>query len=282
LSQNTLPKRLKRKMLKIVSSDIAKRNRYLIQSALIAVFIYIFTQGVVKQNLFLTIVLAIFLVVSGVLISHYPGVTKENFLFSTIMPIGVVSGALLSLNFYPNLGSGFKTVVIVFFSGLYYLVSLADNIFLVVHDREEIIPLFRVAVTWSQILQIIVAIPLLAGIFKLDVVVFIQSALASIISVLFTYYQLKIHEYEPDAKKTNIWERVYLCAFSFFITYITSFAVSFFPSEDFLRALFMSSVILFILNFVSLHLKNDLSRRIIVRYLIIILVFFILLLFFRL
>jgi hypothetical protein len=269
-------------MLKIVSSDIAKRNRYLIQSALIAVFIYTFTQGVIKQNLFLTVIIGIFLVFSGVLISHYPGVTKENFLFSTIMPISVVSGALLSLTFYPNLGSVFKIFVIIFFSGLYYLVSLADNIFLVVHDREEIIPLFRVAVTWSQILQIIVAIPLLAGIFKLNVVVFIQSALASTISVLFTYYQLKIHEYEPDAKKTSLGERLYLCAFSFFIIYISSFAVSFFPSEDFLRALFVSSMMLFILNYISLHLKNDLSRGIIMRYLLIILVFFILMLFFRL
>jgi hypothetical protein len=269
-------------MLKIVSSDIAKRNRYLIQSALIGVFIYTFTQGVVNQNLFLTVIVAVVLVVSGVLISHYPGVTKENFFFSTIMPFSVISGALLSLSFYPNLGFIFKMFVIFFFSGLYYLISLADNIFLVVHDREEIIPLFRVAVTWSQILQIIVAIPLLAGMFKLNVGVFTQSALASVVSILFTYYQLKIHEYEPDAKKTSIGERLYLCASSFFITYISSFAVSFFPSEDFLRALFVSSVMLFVLNYISLHLKNDLSRSVIMKYLLIILVFFILLLFFRL
>jgi len=268
-------------MLKIVSSDIAKRNRYLIQSALIAVFIYTFTQGVIKQNLFLTVIIGIFLVFSGVLISHYPGVTKENFLFSTIMPISVVSGALLSLTFYPNLGSVFKIFVIIFFSGLYYLVSLADNIFLVVSDREEIIPLYRVAVTWSQILQVIVAIPLFAGIFKLNMVTFAHSLIISLISFLFTYYQLVIYRFEPDAKKVGVGEGFYICFLSFFIMFVTSLGVSFFPSEDFLRALFSSTVLLFILNYISAHLKNEISRRIIIRHLLITAVFLILLIFFK-
>lgn len=260
-------------MLKIVRFELEKKNKYIIQSFLIAIFIYIFTQGVVNLGIPYLILLSLLLVCSGALISHYPGITKENFIYSIIMPLGVLSGGVLSLHFYPNLGAVFKLLVVAFFAGIYYLVSLADNIFLVVHDREEIIPLYRVAVTWSQILQVIVAIPLFAGIFKLNVSVFTQSFIVSIISFLFTYYQLWVYRFEPDAKKAGVGERFYLCALSFFIIFASSLSVSFFPSEDFLRALYTSSVLLFILNYTSAHLKNEISRRMMIRYLVIILVF---------
>jgi len=268
-------------MLKLVKFDIEKKNRYVIQSVLIAIFIYIFTQKIVQVDIYITIFLSIILVSSGVLISHYPGITKNNFLFSLIMPMGVLAGGLLSLNYYPNLGSTFKILIVTFFAGMYYLVSLADNIFLVVHDREEIIPLYRVAVTWSQILQIIVAIPLFAGIFKLNSLASIQSAISASISFLFTYYQLWIYQFEPDAKKTKVGEKIYLCFISFFIVYSSTFSISLFPSEDFLRALFASSVLLFSLNYISAHLKNETTRKMIFRYLLLCLVFLLFVLFFR-
>jgi hypothetical protein len=117
---------------------------------LVGVFIYVFTQGVINVSFPTLGMFSLILVSTGVLVTHYPGVTKGNFLYSILMPLGVLSGAILSLHFYPNLGSVFKILVILFFSGLYYLVSLSDNVFLVVYDREEIIPLYRVAVTWSR------------------------------------------------------------------------------------------------------------------------------------
>ncbi len=268
-------------MFKPIKFELEKKNKYLIQSILIGIFIYIFTQGLVNISNFKLIALSLLLVSSGSLISHSSGITKENFLYSIIMPLGVVAGGILSLRFYPNLGTVFKLMVVAFFSGIYYLVSLADNIFLVVHDREEIIPLYRVAVTWSQILQVVVAIPLFAGIFKLNLVVFLQSLIVSLVAFSFTYYQLWVYRFEPDAKKLGAGERFYICFMSFFIIYVSSVAVSFFPSEDFLRALFTSSVLLFVLNYTSAHLKNEISRRIIVRYLLIILVFLIFFLFFK-
>lgn len=269
-------------MFKVISKIISeKKNRYIIQSILVAVFVYIFTQGVVEVGLFPLISISFFLVSSGVLISHYPGINRENFFISIIMPLGVLSGAMLSLNYYPNLGSTFKILVISFFSGLYYLVSLADNVFLVVHDREEIIPLFRVAVTWSQILQVVVAIPLFAGVFKLNTHVFIHSFIVALITFLFCYYQLWIYNFEPDAKKTGVGERVYLCFLSFFIVFVSTLVVSFFPSEDFLRALFVSSVLLFVLNYISAHLKNEISRKMVFGYLSIIIIFLLAVMFFR-
>ena len=268
-------------MNKIFKFELAKKNKYLIQSFLAAIFIYIFSQGIVRVGVIEIIILSVLLVSSGSLVSHYPGINKLNFLFSIVMPIGVLAGALLSLYFYPNLGSLFKIVVTFFFAGMYYMVSLADNIFLVVQDREETIPLYRVAVTWSQILQAVVVIPLFAGIFKLNVSASIQSITIAIISLIFTYYQLWVYRFEPDAKKLSGGEKSYLCFLSAFIVFVSTFSVSFFPSEDFLRALFSSSILLFILNYVSAHLKNEITRKMIFRYLAICIVFLFTLLFFR-
>ena len=268
-------------MFKPVKLELAKKNKYFIQSILVGIFIYIVTQNIIDLDPIQLVLLSFILVVSGSLISHSTGITKENFIYSIIMPLGVISGGILSLKFYPNLGSVFKIFVVMFFSGIYYLVSLADNIFLVVSDREEIIPLYRVAVTWSQILQVIVAIPLFAGIFKLNIITFSHSLIISSISFLFTYYQLWVYRFEPDAKKIEIGERFYICFLSFFIMFVTSLGVSFFPSEDFLRALFTSSVLLFVLNYISAHLKNEITRRIIIRHLLITVVFLILLIFFK-
>lgn len=268
-------------MFKPIKIELAKKNKYFIQSVLVGIFIYVTTQNLFDLDGIKLALLSLILVVSGSLISHSTGITKENFIYSVIMPLGVISGGVLSLKFYPNLGSVFKIFVVAFFSGMYYLVSLADNIFLVVSDREEIIPLYRVAVTWSQILQVIVAIPLFAGIFKLNIVTFTHSLIISLISFLFTYYQLWVYRFEPDAKKVGAGERYYICFLSFFIVFVTSLGVSFFPSEDFLRALLTSSVLLFILNYISAHLKNEISRRIIIRHLLITVVFLVLLIFFK-
>ncbi|HOD01099.1 MAG TPA: hypothetical protein PKH50_00045 [bacterium] len=267
-------------MFSKIHLELEKKNKYLIQSFLVAVFIYIFTQGVLDVDPLILALLSVVLVTTGVLISHYPGVTRENFLYSILMPLGVLGGAILSLHFYPNLGNVFKIMVIFFFAGVYYLVSLADNIFLVVQDREETIPLYRVAVTWSQILQVIVAIPLFSGIFKINVSPYVQSIIVAVISFLFTYYQLWIYRFEPDAKKIGVGERFYLCFLSLFFIFTSSLVVSFFPSEDFLRALFVSSVLLFLLNYVSAHLKNEISKGMITGYIAIVLVFLSFLLFF--
>ena len=268
-------------MFKPIKIELAKKNKYFIQSVLVGIFIYITTQNLFDLEGIKLALLSLILVVSGSLIAHSTGITKENFIYSVIMPLGVISGGVLSLKFYPNLGSVFKIFVVAFFSGMYYLVSLADNIFLVVSDREEIIPLYRVAVTWSQILQVIVAIPLFAGIFKLNIVTFTHSLIISLISFLFTYYQLWVYRFEPDAKKVGEGEKFYICFLSFFIVFVTSLGVSFFHSEDFLRALFTSSVLLFVLNYISAHLKNEISRRIIIRHLLITVVFLVLLIFFK-
>lgn len=207
---------------------VEKKNRYLILSFLTTLFVYVVTQKQIHMSFWQVCVILVLLVVSGDWIANYPGINRKNFLVSILMPLGVLTGALSSLHFFPNLGLMFKLFVIAFFGGLYYLVLLVDNIYLVVHDRAEIIPLYRVAVTWSQIIQIVVAIPLFAGIFKTNTNAFFQSFLVALVSFLFTYYQFWIYQFDSDAKRTKIGEVLYLSTFSAFVTYAISFSVSFF------------------------------------------------------
>ena len=260
--------------------EVEKKSRYLVLSVLAVLFIYVVSQKQVRLNFWQISTLLMILVVSGDWISNYPAINRKNFLVSILMPLGVLIGALLSLSYFPNLGLPFKIFVIFFFGFLYYLVLLVDNIFLVVHDRTEIIPLYRVAVTWSQILQVVVAIPLFAGIFKINASTFVQSFLVALISFTFTYYQLWIYQFDSDAKNTGTGEMYYLSFFTAFIIYTVSFAISFFAAKAFLRALFASSVLLFLLSYISGYLKNEISRKMLLGYLIIILVFIGLILFF--
>lgn len=263
-----------------IKFDIERKHKYLIQSVLASVFVYAVVQKFLPLGFWQVALVLLALVISGDFISHYPNVHRGNFLMSVLMPLGVVTGALLSLHFFPNLSMPFKLFVIAFFGGMYYLVSLVDNIFLVVHDREEMIPLYRVAVTWSQILQVVVAIPIFAGIFKLNASGFSQAFLVAFISFLFAYYQLWIYQFDSDAKKTGVGEILYLCFAAFFLVYSASFAVSFFPAEAFLRAMFVSSILLFVLTYISAYLKNEITRRIVLGYLVISLIFLFILLFF--
>ncbi|MFZ2664512.1 MAG: hypothetical protein WAX66_04075, partial [Patescibacteria group bacterium] len=207
-----------------IKLDLERKHKYLIQSLLSGVFIYIITQDIIPLSKWYVGIFMVLLVVSGSYVSHYPNIHKENFLVSIIMPMGVLSGALLSLHFFPNLGFVFKLLVVAFFGFVYYLVSLSDNIFLVVHDREEAIPLYRVAVTWSQILQVVVAIPLFAGIFKINTNAFVQCFLVSSIASLCTYYQLWIYQFDQDAKRIGVGEIIFLSFSAFFFMYASSFA----------------------------------------------------------
>jgi hypothetical protein len=174
----------------------------------------------------------------------------------------------------------FRLVIIASFSALFYIVLLVDNIFLVIHDREEVIPLYRVALTWSQILEVVVAIPLFAGIFKLPVDGITQSLIVSLISLLFALYLVGVQKFDKDSKDPGVGEIATLCLFVFVIVLCASISVAFMPTEPFLRSLMISSTLLFGLIYVNAHLKNEISKQLILEYLIIILVFFSLILFF--
>jgi len=258
---------------------IERRHKYIIQSVLAFIYVYLlffrFNLSL-KTEFFLTLIFVGFASV----ISHYPNIKVNNIVFGMILPMQLFLGMAMFLRFFPNLNSTFRLVIVAAFSVLYYITSLVDNIFLVIHDREEQIPLYRVAVTLAQILSIIISIPLFASIFKISVNGVIQSAVVSISALLFSIYQFWGLGFDKDAKKPSRGEMFLLNTFVMFLVFVASVSVTFFPTESFLRALYVSAVLMFGLNFVDGYLKNDINAKNLSQFIFIVFLFFLLLLVF--
>ena len=263
-----------------IKFELQKKHRYLIQSLLATAFIYLVSQEILSLTLPNLIISVLMIVIIGTFIIHYPNISLKNLPFIILMPVSILSGSILFLYFFPNLGIPFKLAAVASFGVLYYLVSLMDNIFLVIQDREEVIPLYRVAIVWSQILQIVVAIPLFAGIYKFNVAFFTQALVVGIVTFSYSYYQLWSLQFDEGVKKTTKGESLYLCFLSTFLVTVSSIAVSFMPTESFLRALFTASVLMFSLTYITSYLKNEITLKLVLRYLVIVFVFFIFLIFF--
>lgn len=108
-----------------------KKARFFLQSALVTVFLFLFAFGKFEISYGLLALGVTSLVIFGTVIVHYPNVDLKNCFFVLLMPLSLIIGALLFLNFFPNLGTVFKTTTIIIFGLLHYLVSLVDNVFLV-------------------------------------------------------------------------------------------------------------------------------------------------------
>jgi len=264
----------------LIKNKIQKKYRFLFQSFLAMLFIFLFSMGKLEISLGFLIIAALSLVVFGTILVHYPNVDLKNGFYVLLMPLSLITGALLFLSFFPNLGWVFKSAAILFFGLLYYFVSLVDNVFLVVEDREEIIPLYTVATAWSQVIQVVVAIPLFSGIFKLNLNGVIQSILVGFTAFLYVVYQIWSSRYDKDAKNIKVGESALLCFFGTFLVLAAGISVIFVPSEAFLRALLISAVLMFVLSYVASYLRNDINRKMIVQFILIFAVFLALILFF--
>ena len=76
-----------------------------------------------------------------------------------ILPIHVAVGMALSMFGFPNLSLRLRLIFTLLVSLMFYISLLVLNIIVVVKSRGKLIPLYRAAVTWSQILIVIVSIP---------------------------------------------------------------------------------------------------------------------------
>jgi len=266
--------------LTIISQKIQKKHKYLFQSAIVTVFLYLFSIGKIHFDVWYLLLIVIALVIFGTLITQYPNIDLKNVLYIILMPLSLIIGALLFLNFFPNLGFVFKLAAIISFGISYYFVSLVDNVFLVVQGREEVIPLYRVATAWSQIIQVVVAIPLFSGIFKLSVNGVIQGVLIGIVSFFYVVYQIWASRYDKDAKNTGVGETVLLSTLGLFLVSAASITVSFIPAEAFLRALLISAVLMFVLSYIASYLRNDINKKMMIQFVFIFVVFFLLILVF--
>ncbi|MFC1621778.1 hypothetical protein ACFL13_00080 [Patescibacteria group bacterium] len=259
---------------------LSKKQIFGLQGALLALTGYL-TSLYLPESYILGCFLFLVLSVSASIIIHLENVSFKNIVPLTTLPFSMLLGMYFFLQFFPNFTLVFKWAGIVASAVAFYIIALTNNIFLVVEDRGETIPLYRVAQTWSKIILITVAIPLLSGIFKLPLNTFIQGLFAGIISVFFIMYVFWNSKHDSDVKNCGVGELTTLLGFSFFTIYSTNLAVSFIPTESFLRALFISSVLMFSIAVVDGHIKNKLNKKLVTENILIVLFFLLLLVFFK-
>lgn len=238
----------------------------------ISLFLFSYSTGFLKQ---FSAILAVSVAVLGTALVQYTSVTSELatafFIRKTwfnvlILPLTLVLGALLSLHFFPNLGLPTKVITIGAVGGLIYAMSLVTNIFLVVYERQEAIPLYRVAVTWSQILLIVVSIPFFSGVFKLPMNSIFQALVAALVSGLFAKFLMWVQEMDPDVPEIDRGEKLVNSGLISFVVFAFSISTSFFPAESFLRSLLVSSVLMSSLGYLLAHYKNAVTKRLIAEY----------------
>lgn len=265
-------------MINILNID--KRKRFFFYTVFTGVYLY----AVSTVDYFSTIqVISItgVVVLLNSLVAHYPNLEIKNLVFPLILPFSLLIGGYLFLIKFPNFTTVFKLVAIIGFSFLYYLILLSDNIFLVVSDKEEIIPLYRVASTWSQILGSLVSIPLFAGLFKITSNSYYHAFASGIIGVLFCSYQIWTLKYDSDAKRVGVEERILLCTLVLFFLFSSTICLSFLPTEAFLRGLVAAAVLMFSLTYVQAHLKNSITKKLLFQNFFIIVFFVLMALIFR-
>lgn len=202
-------------------------------------------------------------------------------LFSHLLPAHLIIGFVLSVYYFPNLALPILLLGYLAFGVLNYIVFLVNNIFLVIKEKGSLIPLYSVAITWVQILIIVIAIPFYSGVYKLPLNILVQGLLVLVSSSLFYAYTIWGMMFDPDIKKTDIKEKIVIIIYFAFITYITGLAVSFIPTETFLKAMFIVMVNMFSIAYIYAHYKNRITTRLLLEYGVICLIFFLLLLIFR-
>lgn len=259
---------------------IDKRTKYLLLSLTAFAFFLFFseTEGILRGVIALLI---IFLGIVGTLWVQYPNYRRENFLYTILLPVHLAAGTMMSLVYFPNLGLPTKILALIGVGGILYIISLINNIVLVMETKEEVIPLYKAALAWSQILIIVVAIPYISGVYKIPFNALFQNLMVSFSAFLFTIYSLWMQGFDADISKIQLSERVFLGLFVFFLTFAAGIGVSFLPTESFLRALFVSSVLMFALGYLQAHYKNSVTKKLIAEYLVITLIFLIFVLVFK-
>ena len=265
--------------MKDLIERIPKKYKYLIHTAMIVVPLWFVsdTNRAVEWGIVIMIFAA---TVVGTIFTQDVR-DKRDYIFVLLLPLHLSIGILLSMHFFPNLSMFIRVATLLMVGGLFYAVSLVNNILLVVDVRENLIPLYRAAITWSQILLVIVAIPFLAGVFKLPFNPLIQTAFVALSSFLFALYMFWVLGFDRDLKRLSLSKQLVCSMLASFYVASFSISVAFIPTESFLRAIFVASVLMSALGYFQNYLKNSVTARIILEYAAIVGAFFVLLIVFR-
>jgi hypothetical protein len=154
-------------------------------------------------------------------------------------------------------------------------------VFIVVEDKEDTIPLYRVAITWAQILIVIIAIPFFAGVFKIPANFIMQDLVVGASSFLFALYLLWTLGFDREVVRIGAGESIMMGLMVAFFAFSSALAVSFIPAESFLRSLLCAGSLMFGLNYMVLHYKNRLNKSIIFEYVFLLAIFLLLVLIFK-
>lgn len=227
--------------------------------------------------------LALTSILSSLFIQYLEGGSRgiRELLFVGLTPFSLVLGAFFFFNYYPNLALPIKLGAGLFYAALLYTLLLLNNVLLVVKSREDVIPVYRVAINWVQIVLLSVSISLFTGMHRLAVQPVLQTAFVVLVAFNFFGYLFWVFSYEKETRQIKLYESVILAAILAMFTGWASFITLFFSAETFLRGLFVASVFLLGLGYIQLYLKNALSKNNIWNYLAICLVFFIVLVLFK-
>lgn len=270
----------KMKMINFKNITFGKKERYGLYA--LSVFASVYSTTFISTSYYSVLVFVALVVnLVGAVLVQIPNVKKTNALYTILLPIHLTVGTLLSLNYFPNLSNFVVLAVLIVVGVIAYAISLVNNIFLVVEEREKTMPLYRVAITWSQILLITVAIPYFSGIFKLPYNFLIQASLVGLSGFLLTVYLFWTLKYDEEIKVFSTGEKVIGGVIVAFNVMVGSLIVSFIPTESFLRALFISSVLMSQLGYLQSHFKNSVTKKLQFEYLIITIFFLMLVLLFK-
>ncbi len=259
-----------------------KKTKYLLISAGLTVLL-ILSNVLIDSAIALYTIVFIFTVLmfSGLMYAQYIDRSKRGLVFSWLLPIHLAVGYYLTFYYFPNLGPLVKVLAYMSFGLISYVVLLVNNIFVVILEKGSLIPLYTAAVAWVQILIIIISIPYISGVYKIPVNFLVQNCIVLVSALMFNFYMIWVTFLDHDIKRTPLVERGYLAVLLSFLVFVFGLGVSFIPTESFLRALFVSTVIMFGLGYVQAHYKNRINLRLLLEYGIISLIFLFLLIFFR-
>lgn len=260
-----------------------KKTRYLLSSILFGVFLlfcaqYIQTEFGLFLALFTLGVIFLCILVLAVFLKY----VSTASIYTSVLPLHLIAGYLFTLFYFPSLGFAVKFVGLVGLILLFYIILLVNNIFLVIQEKSGVIPLYTVALTWVQILIITISIPYFSGVYKIvSISLFLQSALVVISTFLFSMYMIWCVSQDEKTKKTVFYEKISVSLIVAFITFCASICTAFFPTESFLRGLFVSSILLFGIGYIQAHYKNRVTTRLMIEYSLISGLFFAILLIFH-
>lgn len=269
---------------------LTQKHKYLLEAFFIVLSLFIFSYSSGNWKT-LSFVVAVLIAVLGSIWVQFTSVLtlsgkfkkffRETVLNVITLPAALTIGALLSLIYFPNLSIPTKALAILVAGFFMYIALLVGNILLVIYEKGEVIPLYRVAATWSQILVVVISIPLYAGIFKLPILPFIQCTFVGLSAAIFALYLTWSQDMDPEIPPIGRGEQLVTSLFVGFLVGSLGLSVSFLPTESFLRALLLSSGLMFSLGYIQAHYKNVVTKKLIFEYSLISILFLIFVLIFN-